>query len=195
MPVTLVSEDDVISRYTRAQAIEDGVLVDVSELAREAGFRFPVAMTPESFETTVSVPAGLEDRLGETGRLWDVLYLASCEAKRSGEASELTYKVRVQVVANRARDISLKKHCGPGAQATASSRSRCQGTTEGWLRRSVCAASLFAEMSKWGSHGCWRRRPHHPRSGQELRPLPPHPPRRLRLLRRVSLRCYGHSDN
>ena len=64
MPVTLVSEDDVISRYTRAQAIEDGVLVDVSELAREAGFRFPVAMTPESFETTVSVPAGLEDRLG-----------------------------------------------------------------------------------------------------------------------------------
>ena len=27
----------------RAQALEDGVLVDVSETAREAGFRFPVA--------------------------------------------------------------------------------------------------------------------------------------------------------
>ncbi len=131
MPATLVSEDDVISRYTRAQAIEDGVLVDVSELAREAGFRFPVAMTPESFETTVSVPAGLEDRLGERWRLWDELYLTSCAGKMSGGASELTYKVRVQVVANRARDISLKKHCGPGAQATASSRSCCQGTTEG----------------------------------------------------------------
>ncbi|EQD30141.1 hypothetical protein B2A_14268, partial [mine drainage metagenome] len=41
MPATMFSEDDVISRYTRAQAIEDGVLVEVSELAREAGFRFP----------------------------------------------------------------------------------------------------------------------------------------------------------
>ena len=34
----------------------------------------------------------------------------------SGGASEVTYKVRVQVVANRARDISLKMHCGPGDQ-------------------------------------------------------------------------------
>ncbi len=34
----------VISVYTRAQAIEDGVLVDVSETAREAGFRIPVAV-------------------------------------------------------------------------------------------------------------------------------------------------------
>ena len=30
---------DVISTYTRAQAIEDGVLIDVSSMAREAGFK------------------------------------------------------------------------------------------------------------------------------------------------------------
>lgn len=36
---------EVIHAYTRAQAIEDGVLVDLSDLAREAGFRFPVAVT------------------------------------------------------------------------------------------------------------------------------------------------------
>ena len=35
----------VLSAYTRAQAIEDGILVDVSETAREAGFRIPVAVT------------------------------------------------------------------------------------------------------------------------------------------------------
>ncbi len=34
-----------ISIYTRAQALDDGFLVDVSELAKEAGFRFPVALT------------------------------------------------------------------------------------------------------------------------------------------------------
>ena len=37
--------DPVLSVYTRAQAIEDGFLVDVSETAREAGFRIPVAVT------------------------------------------------------------------------------------------------------------------------------------------------------
>ncbi len=35
----------VIFAYTRAQAIEDGVLVDVSETAREASFNIPVAIT------------------------------------------------------------------------------------------------------------------------------------------------------
>ena len=35
--------DEIIYAYTRAQAIEDGVLADVSEVAKEAGFRYPVA--------------------------------------------------------------------------------------------------------------------------------------------------------
>ena len=34
-----------LSAYTRAQAIADGILVDVSETAREAGFNIPVALT------------------------------------------------------------------------------------------------------------------------------------------------------
>jgi hypothetical protein len=40
---SLFSDDDLIYSYTRAQAIEDGVLVDVSEMAREGGIRFHVA--------------------------------------------------------------------------------------------------------------------------------------------------------
>ena len=34
-----------ISIYTRAQAIEDGVLVDITEQAKQQRFVFPVAMT------------------------------------------------------------------------------------------------------------------------------------------------------
>jgi hypothetical protein len=34
-----------IRSYSRAEAIEDGVLIDVSSTAREVGFRFPVAFT------------------------------------------------------------------------------------------------------------------------------------------------------
>lgn len=36
---------DPISIYTRANAIADGVLIDVSEIAKLQGFRYPVAMT------------------------------------------------------------------------------------------------------------------------------------------------------
>lgn len=31
--------EDIISTYSRAQAIEDGVLVDVTETAKEAGIK------------------------------------------------------------------------------------------------------------------------------------------------------------
>lgn len=36
---------EVISSYSRKQAIEDGVLIDVTEAANQLGFRVPVAMT------------------------------------------------------------------------------------------------------------------------------------------------------
>ena len=35
----------IVHRYTRADAIRDGVLADVTETAREAGFSIPVAIT------------------------------------------------------------------------------------------------------------------------------------------------------
>ncbi len=41
----LFTEADLVYRYTRTQAIEDGVLVDISTAARCVGIRFPVAVT------------------------------------------------------------------------------------------------------------------------------------------------------
>lgn len=65
-------ESVLISAYTREQAIEDGTLIDVSKLAKEAGFRFPVAMTAAAWLAAVEVPLNATDQ-DETGRLWDVL--------------------------------------------------------------------------------------------------------------------------
>ena len=42
---SLFADAVLVHAYTRAQAIEDGCLVDVSETAREAGFKVPVALT------------------------------------------------------------------------------------------------------------------------------------------------------
>jgi hypothetical protein len=40
-----MDENEIIYSYTRKQAIADGVLIDVTELAKEAGFKCPVAFT------------------------------------------------------------------------------------------------------------------------------------------------------
>ncbi|MEA2079735.1 MAG: DUF6573 family protein [Pseudomonadota bacterium] len=45
---------DIISTYTRAQAIEDGVLIDVSSTARDARFNWPVAMTAGAWADCVA---------------------------------------------------------------------------------------------------------------------------------------------
>lgn len=71
---------DVIFSYTRAQAIADGVLVDVTETAKEAGFRWPVAITRTAWEDCVAWSDEDCERQvyqDESGRLWDILFLAS----------------------------------------------------------------------------------------------------------------------
>lgn len=66
----------VVSRYTREQALADGVLVDVTERARDAGFRFPVAVSRKLWDQCI-VPSDEDRKAGqsEEGRLWDVLVL------------------------------------------------------------------------------------------------------------------------
>ena len=70
--------------YTRAQAIEDGVLIDVSTTAREAGIVWPVALTSAAWSDTVQWGDADDKRKGggacwqsESGRLWDVVWMAS----------------------------------------------------------------------------------------------------------------------
>ena len=71
----MFEEADLIYRYTRAQAIEDGVLIDVSAVACEAGIAYPVALTSAAWGRCVAVPPGVECQ-DEAGRLWDVLLRA-----------------------------------------------------------------------------------------------------------------------
>lgn len=68
---------DVIYSYTRADALADGELVDVTETAREAGFRCAVAITRAAWEDCVAWSDEDTDRKhwpqDQAGRLWDVL--------------------------------------------------------------------------------------------------------------------------
>lgn len=81
-------EINIIHSYTRQDAIRDGVLVDVTELAKQAGFRWPVAMTSTVHGKFVVVPP-TADWQDEMGRLWDILTMLrlairQCETQRKG---------------------------------------------------------------------------------------------------------------
>ncbi len=109
----MFEEADLIHRYTRAQAIGDGVLINVSETAKEAGIRYPVALTAAVWTKCVTIPPGVECQ-DEAGRLWDVLFLLRCAVGRSNGA-EVRFGVHVR---NDNRDrtpplVRLKALCGP----------------------------------------------------------------------------------
>jgi len=106
---------EVIYAYTRAQAIEDGVLVDVSGLAKEAGFKYPVALTATVYGKYVEVPEGVIAQ-DETGRLWDILFMLRLAAKRGGDTLLFQLHVRNDNSDRTPPLVTLKAVCGPGGQ-------------------------------------------------------------------------------
>ncbi|MDO5867065.1 MULTISPECIES: DUF6573 family protein [Paenarthrobacter] len=89
---------EVISAYTRAQAIEDGALVDVSTTAQEAGFRWPVALTAAVQAEAVAWDGENGEYQDERGRLWDVVFMAGIAVRRNrgrhaAETSRLPYAI------------------------------------------------------------------------------------------------------
>ena len=110
----------VIYAYTRAQAIEDGVLLDVTETAREVGFKLPVAIT-EALHNRLT-PSKADADLGQDyeDRLWDVLWLAAFTIKLADPGTDtVTFTVVLQEAEGKSgrpqnTDLRLRAICGPG---------------------------------------------------------------------------------
>ena len=106
-------EMPLIYAYTRAQALEDGVLVDVSETAREAGFVWPVALTAAVWALVEDIPRRYRAWQTVEGRLYDVLWMAYC-AIRSAEHSSTELRYTLLMDHGRRRYLTLKLVTGPG---------------------------------------------------------------------------------
>lgn len=106
---------NVIYIYTRRQAIEDGVLVDAGEMAKEAGFKFPVAITAAVWGKYISVPEGVEGQ-DLQGRLWDVLYMLYVAILKDGSRNQVDFSLYVNND-GRPKPVYLKAICGPGDDA------------------------------------------------------------------------------
>ncbi|WP_313912714.1 DUF6573 family protein [Tahibacter sp.] len=116
----MFTDHDVIHTYTRREALDDGVLIDVTERAREAGFRIPVAVTAAAWAECVEWPeteAAIQD---ESGRLWDLVFMAGVAARaaaRQGERGRIAFEL---FVVPRGGELpartQLDLHVGPGDQ-------------------------------------------------------------------------------
>jgi hypothetical protein len=115
----------IIDRYTRADAIATGDLVDVSITARQAGIRYPVAVTRAVWEDCIAwTPAdsrytgAVQD---QAGRLWDVLWLVAQKLRRlprkTDRVTVLLWRVSRDARTTKPRMVHLVAVCGPGDDA------------------------------------------------------------------------------
>jgi hypothetical protein len=116
----MFEDADLIHRYTRAQALDDGVLVDVSETAKEAGFRVPVAITQTAWADCVHWTEDDSARVvhqDESGRLWDVLWMAglAAGAARGGDRTSFNLlRVPRDGKTHQPKPVTLLLDIGPG---------------------------------------------------------------------------------
>ena len=119
----------MVFSYTRKQAIEDGVLVDLTadgetkQLVREAGFGVPVAMTTTAFTETVlagttETPAGefiFPSGQSLKGRLWDVLTVLRLAARANRNSDRVNFAVDVDTNGDGKHEtVKLWSLIGPG---------------------------------------------------------------------------------
>lgn len=107
---------NVIYSYTRAQAIEDGVLIDITADAKANGFKVHTVVTDNLYRQYVEVPTGLDRSFGQSrdGRLHDLLTLALFAARSSKGTDRVYFKVSFLMGPGRSEEANIIAHIGPG---------------------------------------------------------------------------------
>lgn len=111
-------EPNVIFSYSRKQAIDDGVLVDVTDTAKLVGFKHHTVVTQAVWGGCIES----EDSEKQLARLSAVLRAAMTAVRESLKASEPTDRVYFTVSHDAPpspypRDTKLYMVCGPGDTA------------------------------------------------------------------------------
>ena len=107
------SNFQLVYAYTRAQAVADGVQVEVSKVAAEAGIRFPVFLTRTVYDSFVTVPKGVAGQ-DEAGRLWDIVWMLRFAIRKARPgANRLPFALYVRNDHRKARLVKLIATCGP----------------------------------------------------------------------------------
>jgi hypothetical protein len=109
---------EIISAYTRKKALSDGVLVDMTvepfrKLAKEAGLKWPIAMTATAFGAFVAVTDAPGHRgQDQSGRWWDVVFMFR-RTRQTISPLEARWTLNVRDPDGRTRTKDLKCVSGP----------------------------------------------------------------------------------
>ena len=116
--MTSDNEWNLIYYYTRQQAIEDGVLIDVTDAAKGVGFKVHTVVTATLFNGYVEPPTGLSGEGQSTaGRLHDLLFLVLCAARKNkARADRATVRVAFLMAPGKTETVDVIAHIGPGDQ-------------------------------------------------------------------------------
>lgn len=101
--------------YTRADALEDGTLVDVTAQAKQAGIKISTAVTRAVWDRYVELtPAAEKAGNNLEGRLWDIVWMFRCAALRNPDEREIEFELYVVTDRIEPTRVKLKAICGPG---------------------------------------------------------------------------------
>ncbi len=104
-----MNQMETIYSYSRAQALSDGVLVDVSEAAHAIGFKYPVAITNTLYGQWIEVPESLVSEGQSTkGRLNDLLMMLVFAIRTKKDISDcLHFQVAFQTQPEKQETVSV----------------------------------------------------------------------------------------
>jgi hypothetical protein len=106
----MTEEWGIIYSYSREQALADRVLVDVSKMAKEAGIKYPTAVTAAVWSIIERLPEGHEQSV--EGRLWDTLWMFRLAAQKQN-GQEVHFSV-LYAMDNGTDEVKMWGWCGPG---------------------------------------------------------------------------------
>ncbi len=109
----MFSEEDVISRYSQAQAIEDGVLHLIPDEISRAYFKYPVTLSDRVFRLIEDAVADKQCLADYRGVLRNLLF--ACASEASSTRGECGLKALVTIGTPAMKNIhEVMMVCGPG---------------------------------------------------------------------------------
>ena len=100
---------EIVSKYTRKDALEEGCLIDVTAQAKENGFKFPVAITRELYNEINNIPSQYSYQSYE-GRLYDLLFMGFMNARANLKSSRIMYKFIMPTTQQGKASIFIRKN-------------------------------------------------------------------------------------
>src|SRR5689334_16502486 len=116
----IFADCEVISRYTRADAIQDGTLIDLtanfSEISSQL-YKFPVACTASVWAIVEAAVANKKHCNDFAGVVWDILWMSQKGIVRKIDESQHIFRVIITGVGQqRQHDFKIICHGGDEAE-------------------------------------------------------------------------------